>query len=343
MDGIYACIDFQFVEECAMLKRKFFLCCTGLAAAIAMAGGAAAQNFPAKPIRMIVGFAPGGAVDIVARTIAAPMGEILGQPVVIDTRPGANGMIGAELVAKAPPDGQTIGLVSISSMVLNVHLYPNVPYHTLRDFTPISNVGLLPFVIAVHPTVPARSLKALIALAKTRPDKLMFGTPGIGGLQHLTLEMLNSVAKVNIHHVPYKGTGPAMTDVMGGHIDGVIGGVPGILGPHKAGKLNALALTGGQRTPAMSDVPTAKEQGLADFVVVNWYAIVGPPNLAAQALNALHASIVKAGALPAIREKFAAAGVDVQTHASPADFAHFVREEFTRWGTVVKSAGVKIE
>lgn len=326
-----------------MLIRKIFLCCTGLAAAIGMAGVAAAQGFPTKPVRIIVGFPPGGAVDIVARTIAAPMGEILGQQVVVDTRPGANGSIGAELVAKAPPDGHTIGLVSISSMVLNVHLYPNVPYPTLRDFTPISNVGLLPFVIAVHPAVPARSLKALIALAKTQPGKLMFGTPGIGGLQHLTLEMLNSVAKVNINHVPYKGTGPAMTDVMGGHIDGVIGGVPGILGPHRAGKLNALALTGELRTPAMPDVPTAKEQGLPDLVVVNWYAIVGPSNLAPDVLNALHASIVKGAAFPATRDKFAAAGVDVKTDPTPTAFANYVREEFTRWGAIVKKAGVKIE
>lgn len=326
-----------------MLKKEVISCCIGFAAIIGTTGGAAAQNFPAKPVRMVVGFAPGGAVDIIARTIAAPMADILGQPVVIDTRPGANGMIGAELVAKAPPDGLTIGLVSISSMVLNVHLYPNVPYHTLRDFTPISNVGLLPFVIAAHPAVPARSLQALIALAKKQPGKLMFGTPGIGGLQHLTLEMLNSVAKVNIHHVPYKGTGPAMTDVMGGHIDGVIGGVPGILGPHKAGKLSALALTGEQRTPAMPDVPTVKEQGLPAFVVVNWYAIVGPANLPAQVLNALHASIVKGAALPATQEKFTAAGVDVKTNPSPAAFADYVREEFARWGTAVKSAGVKIE
>lgn len=326
-----------------MLIRKVILCCMGFAAFLGTAGGAAAQNFPTKPIRMVVGFAPGGAVDIVARTIAAPMADILGQPVVIDTRPGANGMIGADLVAKAPPDGQTIGLVSISSMVLNVHLFSNAPYHTLRDFTPISNVGLLPFVIAVHPAVPAHSLKDFITLAKGRPGKLTIGSPGVGGLQHLTLEMLNRVARINIHHVPYKGTTPAMTDVMGGHIDGLIGGVPGILGPHKAGKLRALALTGEQRTPAMPDVPTAKEQGLPDLVVVNWYAIVGPPNLAPQALNALHASIVKGAAFPATRERFAAAGVDVKTDPTPAAFADYVRAEFTRWGAVVKNAGVKIE
>lgn len=323
--------------------RKVILCCMGFSVFLGTAGGAAAQNFPTKPIRMVVGFAPGGAVDIVARTIAAPMADILGQPVVIDTRPGANGMLGADMVAKALPDGLTIGLVSISSLVLNVHLYANVPYHTLRDFTPISNVGLLPFVLAVHPAVPARSLKELIVLAKGRPGKLTIGSPGVGGLQHLTLEMLNSAAKINIHHIPYKGTTPAMTDVMGGHIDGVIGGVPGILGPHKAGRLRALVMTGEQRVAAMPDVPTVKEQGLPELVVVNWYAIVGPANLPTQTLNVLHASIVKGAALPATREKFAAVGVDVKTDPTPTAFAEYVRAEFARWGAAVKNAGVKIE
>ncbi len=314
--------------------------------AAALTGASAvstAQPFPAKPVRMIVGFPPGGAVDIIARTMGAPMGEILGQQVVVDTRPGANGMIGAELVAKAPADGHTIGLVSISSMVLNVHLYPNINYHTLRDFTPISNVGLVPFVIAVHPAVPARSLKALIAIAKSQPGKLNFGSPGVGGLQHLTLGMLTTLAKVNIQHVPYKGTGPAMTDVMGGQIDGVVAGTAGIVEMAKSGKLRLLAITSEQRSPALPDVPTAKEQGMPDLVVVNWYALVGPPKLAPQALDTLHASIVKAAALPATRAKFDAAGVEVKTDATPAAFAQYVRSEFERWGTVVKETGVRID
>jgi tripartite-type tricarboxylate transporter receptor subunit TctC len=325
------------------MMKKLVLRCMGICALLGLASAAAAQNFPAKPIRMVVGFAPGGAVDIVARTIAAPMGDVLGQPVVIDTRPGANGMLGADLVAKAPPDGYTIGLVSISSLVLNVHLHAKPPYHAVRDFTPISTVGLLPFVIAVHPAVPARSLKELVSLARGQPGKLTVGTPGVGGLQHLTIEMLNSAAKVSLHHIPYKGTTPAMTDVMGGHIDAVIGGVPGILEPHKAGRLRAVAVTDENRVGVMPDVPTAREQGLPDLVVVNWYAIVGPANLPAQTLTALHASIVKGAALAATREKFTAAGVDVKTDPTPAAFAEYVRGEFTRWGVVVKNAGVRIE
>jgi tripartite-type tricarboxylate transporter receptor subunit TctC len=323
--------------------KKLVLGCIGVCALFGLAGGGAAQNFPSKPIRMVVGFAPGGAVDIVARTIAAPMGDALGQPVVIDTRPGANGMLGADLVAKSPPDGHTIGLVSISSLVLNVHMHAKPPYHTVRDFTPISTVGLLPFVIAVHPAVPARSLKELISLARAQPGKLTIGTPGVGGLQHLTIEMLNSAAKISLRHIPYKGTTPAMTDVMGGHIDAVIGGVPGILEPHKAGRLRAVVVTDEHRVGAMPDVPTAREQGLPGLVVVNWYAIVGPANLPARTLTALHASIVKGAAQPATREKFAAAGVDVRTDPTAAAFAEYVRSEFARWGATVKNAGVRIE
>ncbi len=326
-----------------MGMRQVFQRGAGLIVAAGMACGAAAQNFPVKPIRMIVGFPPGGVVDIVARTVAQPMGELLGQQVVVDARPGANGMIGTDLVAKAAPDGYTIGLVSISNLVLNAHLMPNVPYQPLRDFTPITNVGLVPFVIAVHPAVPARSLRELIALAKAQPGKLNFGSPGVGGLQHLTIEMLNSMAKVNIQHVPYKGTGPAMTDVMGGQIDGVVAGIAGMVSASKAGKLRILAITSEDRSSALPEVPTAKEQGLPGMIVVNWYAFAGPAKLPPPILNALHAAIVKAANLPATREKFDAAGVEVKTNATPAVFADYVREEYARWGKVVKDAGVKIE
>jgi tripartite-type tricarboxylate transporter receptor subunit TctC len=320
-----------------------FHTCAALAATLALAAGAAAQAFPAKPIRMIVGFPPGGVVDIVARTVAQPAGEILGQQIVVDARPGANGMIGAELITKAAPDGYTIGLVSISNMVLSVLLNPNAPYQTLRDFTPITNVGLVPFVVAVHPAVPARSLKDLIALAKKQPGRLNFGSPGVGGLQHLTIEMINSMAGIRIQHVPYKGTGPAMTDVLGGQIDGVIAGTAGIVGASKSGKLRILAITGDERSPALPEVPTAREQGLPELVVVNWYAIVGPAKLPPSVLGPLHGAIVKAAHLPATREKFDAAGVDVKTYATPAAFAQYVRDEYARWERTVKQAGVKLD
>ncbi|HEV7802954.1 MAG TPA: tripartite tricarboxylate transporter substrate binding protein [Burkholderiales bacterium] len=283
----------------------------------AFQGGAYAQGTGGKPIRFIVGFPPGGAVDLIARAVTPGIGDAVGAHVVVDNRGGANGAIGADLLAKSPADGSAIGLVSISSMVLNVHLIPNPPYHTLRDFTPISTVGLVPFVIAVHPGVPAQSLKALIALARAAPGKVSIGSPGVGGLQHLTVEMLNSAGKVKFLHVPYKGTGPAMTDVLGGHIDGMVSGISGVISASKSGKLRVLALTGDQRSSALPDVPTAKEQGLANFLVVNWYAIVAPANLPASQLNALHAAIVKTVAAPGVREKLVASGVDPKTDATP--------------------------
>lgn len=321
-------------------RLSILLC---LVANLCTIGTVGAQGFPVKPIRMIVGFPPGGVVDIVARSIAAPMGEMLGQPVFVDSRPGAAGAIGLALVAAAPADGYTIGLASISNLVLAPHLNPTVTYHPVRDFTPITNVGRVPFVLAVHPAVPAKSLKDLVALARARPGQLNFGSPGVGGLQHLTIGMLNSIAKVDITHVAYKGTGPAMTDVLGGQIDGVVAGISGMVAASKAGKLRILAVTGDNRSSALPEVPTAQEQGLPGMVVVNWYAFVGPPKLVPQALATLHSAIVKSANLPVTRERFDAAGIEIRTDDTPAAFVRYVGEEDARWGQVVKTTGVKIE
>lgn len=314
-----------------------------LAIGVCALHGASAQTVPGKTIRFIVGFPPGGAVDLIARAVAPGLGEALGSQVVVDNRAGASGAIGAELLARSPADGSAIGLVSISSMVLNVHLLPNPPYHTLRDFTPVSTVGLLPFAITVHPAVPAKSLKELIVLARASPGRITIGSPGAGSLQHLTIEMLNSTAKVKILHVPYKGTGPAMTDVLGGHIDGMVTAVSGVIAAAKSGRLRVVAVTGEARSAALPDVSTAREQGLANFVVVNWYAIVAPAGLPAPQLNALHDALVKTVSSSGVRDKLVASGVEPKTDATPAAFAAFVREDFARWGKVVKESAVKME
>lgn len=307
------------------------------------AGVAAAQAYPTKPVRLIVGFPPGGAVDIVARTVAQGMRGVLGQQVIVDNRAGANGAIGTEAVARAAPDGYTIGLGSISTLVLNAHLSPNIPYQPLRDFTHIGSVGQVPSVIAVHPTVPARSIKALVSLARSQPGKLTFGSSGVGSLQHLTIEMLNGLTRTRIEHVAYKGAVPAMTDVLGGHIDGLVVSLPSVIGSAKAGRLNVLAVTGSQRSPALPDAPTALEQGYQELVVVNWYAIVGPANLPPQIVTTLHAAIGKAVATSALKEKYAAAGLEPKSDPSPAVFAKFVSDEYARWQQVVKKSGVKAE
>ncbi len=326
-----------------MAVRKNHLAPALLCVCALLAEAAAAQPFAARPIRLIVGFPPGGAADIVARIVAPGIGDALGGQVVVDNRGGANGIIGMEAIARAAPDGYTIGLVSISSMVLNVHLYQNISYNTLKDFTPLSNVGFVPLAIAVHPGVPARSLRELISLARAKPAGLTFGTPGIGGLQHMTIEMLNSAAHIKLVHIPYKGTGPAMTDALGGQIDGMVTAVSGLISSAKAGKLRALAVTGAERSPALPDVPTVREQGLPSLLVVNWYAIAAPPNMPPAVANAFNAAIVRTVAVPAVADKLVASGVDPKTDASPAAFAQFVRDEYFRWGKVIKESGIKPE
>jgi tripartite-type tricarboxylate transporter receptor subunit TctC len=315
-----------------------------IAVVLFCAHAAFAQTYPTKPVRLIVGFPPGGAVDMVARAVAQELQESLAHPVIVDNRAGANGVIGTQTVAKAPPDGYTIGLGSISTLVLNVHFNSNVGYHPLRDFTPIGSVGEVASAFALHPAVPARSLKHLIALARSQPaGRLMVGSSGVGSLQHLALEILNVASGVRIQHVAYKGTSPALTDVLGGHIDGLVVSLPGVIAPAQTGKLNVVAVTGSQRSSTLPQVPTAKEQGLADLVVANWYGIVGPPNLPPQIVNRLHEAIGRAAASPGLKSKYAAAGVDTRTDASPAAFGKFVGSEFARWEQVITKSGVRIE
>jgi tripartite-type tricarboxylate transporter receptor subunit TctC len=305
--------------------------------------GAVAQAYPVKPLRLVIGFPPGGAVDVVARTLAGGMHDTLGQPVIVDNRPGANGVIGTEVVAKAIPDGYTLGLVSISTLVLNVHLYPGISYHTIRDFSHIGAVGEVASLIGTHPAVPVRSMKTLVALARSRPGQLTFASSGVGSLQHLAIEIFNTTQHARLTHVPYKGAAQALTDVMGGHIDGLVVSLPSALAAARSGKLVALAVTSDRRTPALSEVPTAKEQGLPELVVANWYGLVGPPNLAPHIVSALHAAILKGLASAAAKERFAAAGIEPKTDASPAAFSRFVGDEFGRWERIVKNSGVKVD
>jgi len=301
------------------------------------------QEYPFKPIRLIVGFPPGGAVDIVGRTLAEGLRDALGQQVFVDNRPGANGVIGTELIARASPDGYTIGLASISTVVLNALLLPRVGFKTLQDFTPIGMAGQVASVIAVHPVVPARSLGTLVSLARTRPGGVMFGSSGSGSLQHLAIEMLNGLGGVRIQHVAYKGAVPAMTDVLGGHIDGTVVSVPGAIAPIRAGKLAAIAVTSTRRSAALPETPSAPEQGFADLDVVNWYAIVAPVGLPPQIASRVHAAIAKAVTTPATRERFSGAGIEPRMEGSPEAFGAFLRSEYSRWEVIVRKSGVRLE
>jgi len=310
----------------------------GVAAAVA-AGGAVAQEYPVKPVRVIVGFAPGGSNDIVIRIVAPKLSELLKTQVVVENRPGANAIIGTDAVAKAAPDGYTLGLVGVSNLILNPLLYPKNPYNALTDFTGLSTIGVTHQVFSIHPSVPARSLKDLIALAKARPGQLNFGSPGAGGLKHLTLELLNSLAGTRIEHIAYKGGGPALTDALGGQIHGVLVDIAAPYPYIKQGRLRALAVAGETRAKQLPDVPTVLEQGVK-MVSLNWFAVVAPAKTPQNAIDRLHPALVSASQSPEVRERFDGISVESYTHPSPAAFQQFVRDEYARWGKVVKDSNM---
>lgn len=309
-----------------------------MACAFAFAcAGTYAQEFPVKPVRIIVGFAPGGSNDIVVRHLAPRLSELLKVQVVIENRPGANAAIGTEAVARAAPDGYTLGLAGVSNLILNPLLDAKTPYHALNDFAGLSTIGITHQVISIHPSVPARSLKELVALAKTRPGQLNFGSPGAGGLKHLTLELLNTLAQTRMEHVAYKGGGPALIDALGGQIHGVIVDIAAPYPYIKQGRLRALAVTGEQRAKLLPEVPTVLEQGYK-LVSLNWFGIVAPARTPPAVIERLHGNLVKAAHAPDVKERLDGIAVEPMTHATPDAFQAFVRQEYARWDKVVKEA-----
>src|SRR5262245_21551879 len=272
-----------------------------------------AQDYPQKPIRLIVGFPPGGSNDIIARYIAPKLAEALGAQVVVENRPGANATIATELVARAAPDGYTLTLASASPLAISPHTYAKIGYDTARDFAGITTVALTPELVAVHPSLPARSLQELVALAKAQPGKLNFASAGNGGLPHLAIELFKSLAKVNVQHVPYKGASPAAVDVIGGHIEGMIMDLPAIYTHVKQGKMRGLALAAEKRTALMPEIPTAGEQGLPGLVAVNWFAVMAPAKIPPAVQDKLHATLVRIATTPDMKERFNAIGIEAMT------------------------------
>ncbi len=320
-------------------------CVPGLiVAALSMyVGQVVAQTYPNKPIRLIVGFPPGGSNDIVARNLAPRLGELLGVQVVVENRAGANATIAADLVAKAPPDGYTVMLGSTSSLVISPHTYTKLSYDTLRDFSPVTTIAMTPEAIAVHPALPVKDLKSLIALAKAKPGTLDFASSGSGGLPHLAIELLKTQANINLQHVPFKGAGPAVTDLMGGHVQGIIMDFPAIYPQMKSGKLKGLALAAEKRIAQMPELPTSGEQGMPGLLAVNWFAVVAPAKTPAPVTGKLYESLMKVIAAPEMKERLAAVGVETFTQASPDAFAGFLKDELVRWGKVAKASGAKAD
>lgn len=300
-----------------------------------------AQNYPARPIRMILGFAPGGSTDLVARVVAQKMSESWGQQVVVDNRPGANGIIGADLVAKANADGYSLLLSSIGPMAINASLY-KMPYDIVADFAPVTYTGNVTNLLVVHPSVAATNVKELIALAKAQPGKLTFGSSGTGGAPHMAVELFRILAKVSVTHVPYKGGGPAMADLVGGQISGSFASMPSSIPFVRAGKLRALAVTAPKRSPVEPTVPTISEAGIPGFSVLDWQGLFTTGKTPPAVVNKLNAEVVRILALPDVVEKLAVAGVEIQT-STPKEWGEFVKSEIAKWSKVVKEAGVKVE
>ncbi len=300
-----------------------------------------AQNYPTKPVRMILPFPPGGPTDLVGRLLAQKMGEQMGQQVASDNRPGASGNIGLELAAKAPQDGYTI-VLSSPVISLSPHLYTKLNYDPYKDLAPISLVGAVLNVLLVHPSVPAKNLQDLIRVARASPGKLNYGSGGIGTTTHLAPELLKNLEKLNIVHVPYKGSGLALIGMVSGQVDMLIMGAPSAIGQIRGGKVRALAVLAEKRLALLPEVPTTAEQGLKNAEVLVWYGILTPTGTPAALINRLNSEIVKAVNAPDTRERFTTAGVEPMT-STPEQFGQFIKSEATRFGKVIKEAGIRGE
>jgi tripartite-type tricarboxylate transporter receptor subunit TctC len=309
---------------------------------IAFAALADAQSYPSRPVRIIVMYGPGSTIDIIARMIAPKLTESLGQPVVVDNRPGAGGAIGMDLAAKAAPDGHTLTIGATGPSVTNPLLYPKTPFDPLRDFAYISLLATGPAVIAVHPSIPARTLKDLVALAKSRPGHLTYGTPGVGTSPHLAGELFKQVTGTQIEHVPYKGNAEAITDLIGGQISMVYTGVPPVIPLMQAGKIRLLATTGDKRIPAIPNLPTIAEAGYPAASMGIWYGLVTQAAVPKEIIARVHKDITRVQALPDIRERYTKLGTE-PTSGSPEAFTALVRAELARWRKVIQAAHIKIE
>jgi tripartite-type tricarboxylate transporter receptor subunit TctC len=304
------------------------------------AGRADAQSYPVKPIRMINPFSPGGSLDLVARMLAKSLSAELGQQVVVENRPGAGGTIGVDLVAKSPPDGYTLLAVQ-SSITINPSLQQKMPYDPVKDFAPTSKISSYMFFLVVHPSLPARSVKQLIALARANPRQINYASVGIGSGTHLAAELFDFMAGVKMTHIPYKGTGQVMPDLLGGQVAVHFGSTTVV--PHaKSQKLIPLGVTGAQRSPALPQVPTISEAGITGFEVISWNALFAPAGTSETIVNRLNGLVKQGMEKPDARGVMEAQGLDVST-STPADLGALVKVELVKWAAVIKAAGIKPE
>jgi len=309
------------------------------AAALAVSD-AAAQQYPSRPIRLIVPFTPGGTTDIVARVVGNRLAESLGVQVVIENRPGAAGSIGAEVAARSKPDGYTLFMGHIGTLAVNPALYAKLPYDPLRDFAPISMVTMVPSMLVVHPSLPVKSMKELMAFAKSHPGALTYGSTGAGGTPYLAVEYFKVMAKLDIVEVPYKGAAPMTTDLISGEISLTITGIPALLPHVKSGRLRALAVSSAKRSAAVPELPTMGEAGLRGYEATAWYGIVAPAGTAREILVKLNAEVISSLKHPDVGNRLKSEGAE-PGGSTPNEFAAFIKTETARWAEVIKTTGVK--
>jgi tripartite-type tricarboxylate transporter receptor subunit TctC len=302
---------------------------------------AVAQSYPTKPIRLVVPFPPGGSADIIGRTLAQRLSEQMGQPVVVENRAGASAIIGSEYVAKAPPDGYTLLLCNVGSMTIHPFLYPKLPYDPIKDFAPVTLVGAVTSVVVVTASMPVNTIAELVAWAKANPGKLNFTSSGAGSSTHLTGELLKLRAGIQMEHISYKGSAPALVDLIAGNVQLMFENLPSVMPHIKAGRVRALATTAAKRASALPEVPTMIESGYPGFDMVSWQAVVAPAGTPPEIVARLNAEIVKALQTAQVREGYAKLGVDVLGD-TPEQFAAYLRQEQAKWSAIVKDAGIKL-
>lgn len=309
---------------------------------LALSWSAVAQPYPAKPIRLVVPYAAGGNSDVIARTLAVPLAESLGQPVIIDNRAGASGIIGSDVVAKAAPDGYTLLMISSGNLTTNPSLFDKLPYDTVRDFTPISNVAYTSYVLDVHPSLPVKSVQELIALAKQKPGQIDAAIPGTGTGGHLALELFMDMTGTRFTEVAYKGAAPALSDTIAGQTKVIMDALSTSLAHVRAGRVRALGQSGTVRSPLVPDVPTIAEQGLPGYEFLVYNALLGPPGMPPEIVQRLQAEVAKAGSHPLVKERFAELGITM-TASSPEELAHFTTAETEKWARIIRAAGIKAQ
>ena len=320
----------------AMLRKIFIL----IVLYLSVSAQIQAQTYPTKPLRMVVGFAAGGAPDILARLLAQPLNDKLGQPLIVDNRPGATSNIGAEIVARAAPDGYTLFMATVS-VAISPSVYPALAFRVPQDFTPVAMVASVPLILVVHPGLPVKSVQDLIRLAKEKPGQLNYASVGNGSPQHLAAELFKLRTGTQLVHVPYKGGAPANTAVLGGESHAYFSGMPPALPHVNSGRLRALAVTASKRSPAAAEVPTMAEAGLQNSEADNWHAVLGPARLPAAIVQQLNGALAAALAMPAVQTQFANQGAEAR-HSTPEALLRHLQAEIAKWQDVARAAGLKL-